>query len=78
MTALSMFQPIPIEEMQDISGGFIPLLVLGVAALVASCNSQKNNQGGDHNRQINLQYNGTYPDTIIISSGGVRDTIINK
>ncbi|WP_133475534.1 hypothetical protein [Sediminibacterium goheungense] len=67
------------DELQETEGGFLPLLVLGVVFL-AGCNSQRNQQsGGDHNCQINLQFNGPrYPDTTVIHCNGHNHTIVNK
>ncbi|HEY8387133.1 MAG TPA: hypothetical protein VIK74_00940 [Parasegetibacter sp.] len=51
------FSPIPDAELADISGGFIPLLVIGVCALMAGC-VQTNQQNGQGNSQINSMNNG--------------------
>jgi hypothetical protein len=76
MMGLTILSP---DELQHTEGGFLPLLVLG-AIFLAGCNSQRNQQnGGHHNCQINLQFNGPrVPDTTVAHCNGHTHTIINK
>lgn len=42
------------DEMQEIDGGFLPLLIIGAAILLAGCSSQSSQSTGK-SRQVNVQ-----------------------
>lgn len=74
ISGLKLLSPL---EQQEVEGGLWPLLVVGVCALVASC--QSNRQDNNRGKVYNIQYHGNTPDTTIIRHGdGSADTIIHK
>ena len=79
VNSLQSFGLVPLNqnEVTETDGGILPLVVIVGCALLAGC--QSNKQNNNKGKIVNIQYNGGYPDTTIIRHGdGSSDTIINK
>jgi hypothetical protein len=70
------------QELQETDGGFVWLIAIGACLLFSSCGNGKGNQtnttNGIGNTTNIYNLNTHHGDTIIISNGTKRDTIVHK
>lgn len=81
---LSQFQltELSVQELEETDGGFIWLIAIGACLLLSSCGNgvgnQTNTTNGTGNTTNIYNLNTQHGDTIIISNGVKRDTIIHQ